>query len=154
MYFVLSVCCSNSHSMILSFIWFHHFNFCALRNLVKLPVCDICNTFHVEVKTACYAFVEKYIDCESHVSSSSISSTIAVLKSITLVRLFYGLSNCTILCLFSPPPIMYLIIQRSCPSFQLGWSGGTGMERLVSKWQLHRSSIPNRIIWELILGPG
>lgn len=125
---------------------------------MKLPVCDICNTFHEEVKTACDAFVEKYIDCESHVSSSSssisISSTIAVLKSITSVRLFYGLSNCTILCLFPPPPIMYLIIQRSCPTFQLGWSGGTGMERLVSKWQLHRASMPNRIIWELILGPG
>jgi len=71
---------------------------------VKLPVCDICNTFHVKVKTACDAFVEKYIDCEWHVSSCSIiNSTIAV-QSITSVRLFYGLSNCTILSI-SPTPL-------------------------------------------------
>lgn len=96
---------------------------------MKLPVYHICNAFHVEVKTAYDAFVGKYIDCESHVSSSSssISSTIAILQSISSGRLSYGLSNCAILSLFPLPPIMYLIIQRSCPTFQLGWSGGTDM---------------------------
>lgn len=109
---------------VFSFIWFHYFNCCLLfdflpRNLLKLAVRDVHKSFHMEVKTAYDAFFGgKYIDW-------------AVPLSKTSGRLCYRLSNCTILSPSPPPPIIYLIIQRSYPTFHLRWSGGTGVRGLL-----------------------
>ncbi len=94
---------------VFSFIWFHYFNCCALsdflpRNLLKLAVGDVHNSFHVEVKTACDAFFGKCIDW-------------AVPLSITSGRLCYRLSNCTILSLFSPPPLFIWLYKGHVPLF-------------------------------------
>lgn len=101
----------------------------------------------------CFSYgVQSITDHESHVSSS-YSWTIAVPWSITLGKLFYRLSNCTIWSLsFCLTPHCVSDYTKVMSHFSAGMERSDRHERLVGKWQLHRAAMPNRIIWEPILG--